>query len=147
MEVRNPAYTEDGSITCEIRHPRFGWIPFNARKDDPEERGRAVFAKAEAMGPASYEPPEVEPEPTPTLRPWQFLGMADAAGLTPQIEAAIEKIEDPMQRAVTRRKAFHAAEYRRDDPIIEQLRPALTYQGETLTADRLDALWREAAQL
>lgn len=42
---RNPWYEESGDITCEIEHPDYGWIPFTASPDDPEEFGRKLFAE------------------------------------------------------------------------------------------------------
>lgn len=61
MKIRNPKYTATGRIDCEINHPEFGWLPFTASPDDPEAHGREIFVLAEAMGPAAYDPPELEP--------------------------------------------------------------------------------------
>lgn len=44
MEYRNPIYTVDGRINCEINHPEFGWIPFTADPNDVEQHGRDLFA-------------------------------------------------------------------------------------------------------
>ncbi|RWK26834.1 DUF4376 domain-containing protein [Mesorhizobium sp.] len=46
MDYRNPVYNQFGAIDLEIEHPAFGWIPFTASPDDPEELGRAMFAEA-----------------------------------------------------------------------------------------------------
>lgn len=46
MEYRNPSYTVDGHIDCEINHPVYGWIPFTASPDDPEQLGRDIFEEA-----------------------------------------------------------------------------------------------------
>ena len=43
MEYRNAQYTENGSIDCEINHPKHGWIPFTASPDDDEKHGRDLF--------------------------------------------------------------------------------------------------------
>jgi hypothetical protein len=58
MNYRNPIFTGNGWIDCEIEHPRYGWIPFTC---DPEDEGaqfdtRALFdaMKDEA---APYVPP------------------------------------------------------------------------------------------
>jgi hypothetical protein len=59
-ETRNPQYTAQGSIDCEIRHPTLGWIPFTAAPDDPEEQGRQVFTALKDQA-APYLPP---PPPT-----------------------------------------------------------------------------------
>lgn len=47
---RNPRYEESGDITCEIEHPDYGWIPFTASPDDPEEFGRRLFAEIVGSG-------------------------------------------------------------------------------------------------
>jgi hypothetical protein len=62
MEYRNPTYTENGWIDCEINHPEYGWIPFTC---DSNDKG-ALFDTAalfEEMKPhaAPYIPP---PPPT-----------------------------------------------------------------------------------
>jgi hypothetical protein len=61
MEIRNPKYTATGRIDCEINHPEFGWLPFTASPEDAEPHGREIFALAEALGPAAYDPPEPAP--------------------------------------------------------------------------------------
>ena len=43
METRNIQKTGNGGYQCEINHPRYGWIPFTARPDDPEEYGREIY--------------------------------------------------------------------------------------------------------
>jgi hypothetical protein len=58
MNYRNPLYTENGWIDCEIEHPEYGWIPFTC---DPSDTG-ALFDTAalfEEMRPhaAPYAPP------------------------------------------------------------------------------------------
>lgn len=42
MQTRKPKKNKDGTIDCEINHPRLGWIPFTASKDDPEKHGRDI---------------------------------------------------------------------------------------------------------
>lgn len=62
MKYRNPTYTADGSIDCEIEHPAYGWMPFTAKSDDPEKHGRELFATIKASGNvAAYVPPEPDP--------------------------------------------------------------------------------------
>jgi hypothetical protein len=56
MEYRNPRYNRFGTIDVEINHPAFGWIPFTASPDDPEEHGRLMFEQL-APTAAPYEPP------------------------------------------------------------------------------------------
>lgn len=62
MEIRNPKYTATGAIDCEVDFHGLGWLPFTATPDDPEAHGREIFALAEAMGPAAYDPPQASIE-------------------------------------------------------------------------------------
>lgn len=48
MNVKEPRYTNSGSIDLLIDHPEYGWIPFTASPDDGEEYGRELFAQAVA---------------------------------------------------------------------------------------------------
>jgi hypothetical protein len=54
MDIRNPVFTADNRIDCEIEHPHFGWIPFTADPNDVEAHGQKIYAAALAMGPADY---------------------------------------------------------------------------------------------
>lgn len=59
---RNARYDAGGTITADILHPVFGWIPFTASPDDVEAHGRALFDHIKRVGPvAPYEPPQ-DPE-------------------------------------------------------------------------------------
>lgn len=40
--IKNPRFTADGAIDCELDHPQYGWIPFTASPDDPDEGGRVI---------------------------------------------------------------------------------------------------------
>lgn len=54
---RNARFNENGTIDCDINHPRFGWIPFTADPNDVEEHGRAIHADLVANGnPAPFVP-------------------------------------------------------------------------------------------
>lgn len=57
MNIRNPAFTSDGRIDCEVNFPSWGWLPFTADALDSEAHGRAIYAAALEMGPAPYIPP------------------------------------------------------------------------------------------
>ena len=35
---RNPEPLVDGRINCEIQHPKYGWIPFTANREDKGAR-------------------------------------------------------------------------------------------------------------
>jgi hypothetical protein len=57
MEYRNARYNADGTIDCELNHPRFGWVAFTANPNDVEEFGRAMFEAIVANGDvAPYQP-------------------------------------------------------------------------------------------
>lgn len=45
VEIRN-IKKNDGCVDCEINHPKFGWIPFTAMKDDVEPHGREIYEYA-----------------------------------------------------------------------------------------------------
>lgn len=50
FNYRNPVYTINGWIDCEIDHPEYGWIPFTATPDDSIHYGRELFVKITAAG-------------------------------------------------------------------------------------------------
>lgn len=68
MDVRNPVFTANGSINCEIEHPAHGWIPFTADPNDIEQHGRDIYAAAMDMGPAEYVAPPVLPPTEEEIR-------------------------------------------------------------------------------
>lgn len=62
MNARNPRWSDAShtSITMEIDHPDYGWIPFAAHPLDVEPHGRELYARAVAgeFGPVQeYTPP------------------------------------------------------------------------------------------
>jgi hypothetical protein len=59
-QIRDAAFNQFGTIDCEMLHPDLGWMPFTASPDDPEERGRLIFASLKDQA-APYLPP---PPPT-----------------------------------------------------------------------------------
>lgn len=61
FNYRNPIYTKSNTITCEIEHPEYGWIPFNATPNDIEEHGRELYHRIKEDGNISeYLPPSKE---------------------------------------------------------------------------------------
>lgn len=58
MNYRNPTFTADGRIDCEIEHPQFGWIPFTADANDVEPLGQDIYAQAISVNPAPYVAPD-----------------------------------------------------------------------------------------
>ena len=57
MNYRNPRFTDDGRIDCEIEHPVYGWIPFTASESDVEPMGREVFNSAKDTAEPYVAPP------------------------------------------------------------------------------------------
>jgi hypothetical protein len=58
MNYRNPVFTADSAIDCEIDHPTYGWIPFTC---NPNDRGAAfdtaaLYTKMKSTA-APYTPP------------------------------------------------------------------------------------------
>ena len=45
MNFKNQRFNVQGSIDCEIDHPKFGWIPFTADPNDPEQHGRDIYTQ------------------------------------------------------------------------------------------------------
>lgn len=62
IEIRSARYAAQGGVDCEINHPEYGWIPFTASPDDPEQFGRDIHA-AITQG----EVGEIAPAPPPPL--------------------------------------------------------------------------------
>lgn len=56
---RNARYDAGGTITADILHPVFGWIPFTASPDDVAPHGRVLFEHIKNTGPVE---PYVETE-------------------------------------------------------------------------------------
>lgn len=88
-----------------------------------------------------------EPIPAPgpndyPLTPAQFRAMVDISGYGPDIEAALEAIEDPINKAVARAKYLYSTSYRRDSAILLMLQPIVGIPDV-----ELDALWMIAKDL
>jgi hypothetical protein len=75
MEYRNPRFTINNWIDCEIEHPIYGWIPFTASPDDIEPLGREIYAAAISANPEPYVPPIIPPH-TPSREEQQALRQA-----------------------------------------------------------------------
>ena len=61
-EARNASYIDaDGNIDCEIKHPKYGWIPYTLRDDDTDMTVDNAAVKA-ILGSniAAYVPPTQE---------------------------------------------------------------------------------------
>lgn len=76
------------------------------------------------------------------LAPAQFFAMIEISGYGPDIEAAIEAITDPIDRAVVRSKYRNSGHYKRDNELLTMLLPAVGISDQ-----ELDALWMVAKDL
>lgn len=56
MQIKNPVWTADGRIDCDVEFPELGWLPFTADRNDVEAHGRAIFAAAFDLGPSPHVP-------------------------------------------------------------------------------------------
>lgn len=100
MQIRNPIYTADGRVDCEIEHPNYGWIPYTAFENLGDAREKSIYDAALKAKPAPYVAP---PPPSPeSLRPAMqltrrqvFIGMADAGLITAPEAIAAAAIGTP----------------------------------------------------
>lgn len=55
VQVRNAEYDRWSVINCEVNHKDYGWIPFTANPNDPEEYGRTLYQQLVAgeLGPVA----------------------------------------------------------------------------------------------
>lgn len=74
------------------------------------------------------------------LKRWQFKAMVEVLGVAAAITAAINAMTDPMARAVTMARYLDSDIYRREDPLFDQLAPAVG-----LTPEEIDAAWWQIA--
>lgn len=134
MEIHG--FTKDGMIEATIDRRRL-FVP-----DDMGNRHRQMIAEWEAEG--NTIPPYVAPPADlfPDLNKVQFAAVVEMAGLGAIIEAAIDAIEDPAERAVARAKYLYSTSYRRDSAILLMLQPAVG-----ISDAELDALWMIAKDL
>ena len=90
-----------------------------------------------------FEAPAAPPEPEPSTNPvdyplkrWEFRAMVSFLDVGASIEAAIQSIPDPLQRAVALARYKDSDVYVRDDPLFETLAPAVG-----LTPQQVDEAW------
>lgn len=139
MWLRNPIYTADGRIDCEVNHPELGWIPFTASLHDVEPTGREIYAAALEMGPSDY----VEADPARVLQQerdgmvasrFQAMAALLQAGLLDQAKAAVGKSSPIAQLAWS-----EATEFRRNGPMMIEIA-----NGLGLSDDQIDDLFLAA---
>lgn len=151
MEIKNPVFNRFGGVDCEINHPDYGWIPFTARDDDPEEFGRMVYAASLEMGPSEYVPPP--PPPPPSIedqRARMVVSRLQAraallqGGLLDKVEKAVNGgfLTGSAADALTRLAWNEATEFRRNSPTIAVLAGLLG-----LGPEALDELFTAAARI
>lgn len=147
IQLRNPVFTVDGRIDCEIEHPVYGWIPFTADPNDVEQHGREIHAAALALGPAEYVAPPPQPAPVPASLSFAQLliglvseqwitaeeGRAwrDRVALPAQVQAVIASLPEEQQFAAETR-ALAPSEVLRNDPLVEALSFAAGKTSEEL---------------
>lgn len=141
---RNPRFTASGAVDVEVEHPEFGWIPFTASPDDPEEHGRTLFhASKDTAAPYVPPPPEQQRAAMPDLTARQLrLGLLNA-GLTPsQVTSTIEALPAGVEKETAKVEWEYATTFRRLHPLI-----ATVGAGLGLTDDQIDAMWLSALAL
>ena len=131
MNIRNPIFTADNRIDCEIEHLVYGWIPFTADPNDIEVYGADIYEIAMAMGPAPYVAPPVPPAPIPNLSFAQLLiglvteqwiteveGEAWLAGTLPTAVLTVIDSLPQEQRFAAKARALRPSEVLRSDPLV-----------------------------
>lgn len=148
MLVRNPQYSNaDGTtIDVELNHPEYGWMPFTASPDDPEELGRDIYAAAIAgeYGPvAPYVAPPPEPEPTIPQAVTRRQGRLAllSVGKLADVEAAIGAITDPAERMAAQIE-YEADTWERSNAFLQSMWAQLGG-----TEEQLDDLFMLASTL
>ena len=153
METRNAVRNADGSVTCEVEHDLYGWIPFTARDGDAESQGIWDSFQGTSL-------PDADPDPVPvpqSVTDIQFalasvtLGLMTAqeaedwvgAGVLPAaVNAALAGVQDPQTLAAIRIRIRGARVIERNNSVIDLLRVSLG-----LTEEQVDAIFVSAAAL
>lgn len=140
MNVRNPKYSEHGSVECEVEHPVYGWIPFHAVAGDPESDKVLAQIALDALPIVPASPAPDAPVPARVTMRQARLALL-AAGLLPQVDAAVAAIPGAAGEAA-RIEWEYAATVERGSALVVGLSAALS-----LTSEQLDALFAQAAAL
>ena len=145
MEYRNPQWSINDWIDCEINHPKFGWIPFTANPDDTG----ATFDVAELYNQMKDDPsirPYVPPPPevpvsitrrqcslqlldTGVINGAEAIAMAQSAVPPAVVEGYIQSLPNETDR-VTATIDFAAESYYRDNPLVNAILQANGYTPE-----------------
>jgi len=132
MEIRNPTYTANGGIDCEINHSVYGWIPYSAGASGDVFDAIKPHA-APYIGPPLPDPIIAEREYMVASRFQAMVALMDA-GLLSQINVALADAGPLAQLAWA-----EATEFRRNSPTIAGLSAGLG-----LTDTQVDDLFRAA---
>lgn len=114
MKIRNAAFNRFGTIDCEIEHPKFGWVPFTASPDDPEELGRDIHAVAIAGTVAPYIAPQPVPVIPSTVSARQFKLQLEIQGLTLSVETWVAA-----QSKLIRIAYANSGRFDRNEPMLQ----------------------------
>lgn len=141
MEIRNIKFNEYNTIICEINHPVYGWIPFNADPNDVEEHGREIYKEALALEPEPYIPPEpsilLEQERSGMRSsPAQMRLALHRLGLLTQVQAIADS--DPEASIVWE----YARTIERTSPLIDALGGPNGF-----TPEQIDDIFRTAMEI
>ncbi|RUT80940.1 MULTISPECIES: hypothetical protein [unclassified Mesorhizobium] len=141
MEYRNPTYNTNGGIDMEVDHPAFGWIPFTASPEDPEELGRTLFEDTKGTAAPYVAPPAPTVEEIraamPSLSPRQIRLALNDIGIT-SADVATQLAGNEAGTI----EWNYATYFKRTHPLIVSLTPAFS-----LTEAQVDSLWLYAAEI
>lgn len=137
-EFRNAVFNAFGTIDCEINHPRFGWIPFTASPDDPEQSGRDIYDVVSQGEVGPYVPhPEPDPVVPDRVTARQFKLQLLAAGLLDSVEGWIATQSQAVQIAYANSGTFV-----RTEPMM-----AAGFAALGFTPEQVDAFFTAAAEI
>jgi hypothetical protein len=159
MDHRNAAYNAYGTIDCEINHPDYGWIPFTASPNDPDQLGKDIFASMDPADVAPYIPPPPQPLPVPetvsdrqffqalAMPPYELITREEAlaAVKTGEIPAAMVTLINALpdeSRFGAEMLLSGATEFKRAHPLTAALGLAFGWDNA-----KIDQFWRDAAKL
>lgn len=136
-EINVIGYTQSGSISAVIDGQAMT-VP-----DDMKNMHRQLIHELwEGQGHviAAYVPPQPSTFPGDyPLQRYQFLAMLEITGLGGTIEGTIDKISDPVGRAIARARYESADVFRRYDPLVLSIGNAIE-----LPTSQIDLLWMQA---
>ncbi len=157
MDYRNATFNRFGTVDLEIDHPAYGWIPFTASPDDPEQFGRDMFDSLDLAEVAPYVEPEPLPLPVPEVisdrQFFQGLAVGDIitqaealaavkTGVIPAAMVALIAALPEANRFAAEMLLSGATEFKRAHPLTSAFGAAFGW-GES----QIDAFWISAVAL